>query len=111
LKDKINNTKLSIIVCSGSEKLKREIFDRINTLGIPLSKFEVLNGLYNGEYVRGLKKYVKQLPNLKTDIGKTGDRGGAELFILTQLALTSNMSVEDYLENNQDKSFNIDKEK
>ena len=36
VQDIINNAELSIIVCEGQEQLKREIFRRINTLGVPL---------------------------------------------------------------------------
>lgn len=60
VQEKFNSTELSVIICSGDENLKRKIFNRINTLGIPLSAYEVLNGLYNGEYLRGLSSYVSQ---------------------------------------------------
>ena len=60
VQDIINNAELSIIVCEGQEQLKREIFRRINTLGVPLSPYEVLNGLFHGEYLRGLTVYVGQ---------------------------------------------------
>ena len=45
VQDIINRCELPIIICQGSEELKREIFKLINTLGVPLSKYEVLNGL------------------------------------------------------------------
>ena len=57
--DRINNTELTIITCDGEDSLKRDIFKRINTLGVPLSNYEVLNGLFHGEYLRGLSEYVK----------------------------------------------------
>ena len=37
VQDAINSTPLSVIVCEGEDALKREIFRRINTLGVPLS--------------------------------------------------------------------------
>ena len=52
----VDNTELTTIICSGTEEKKREIFNRINTLGVALSKFEVLNGLYHGNYIEGLNK-------------------------------------------------------
>lgn len=47
LQQVVDNTELTTIVCSGTEEKKREIFKRINTLGVALSRFEVLNGLYH----------------------------------------------------------------
>ena len=58
VQEKFNETELSVIICRGKEELKRKIFNRINTLGVPLSPYEVLNGLYHGEYLRGLTSYV-----------------------------------------------------
>lgn len=65
IQEVIANTKIQDIVCSGTEELKREIFRRINTLGVPLSEYEVLNGLFNGEYLRGLATYCEQDKNAK----------------------------------------------
>ena len=72
----IDETELTIIECSGDEDKKREIFKRINTLGVPLSKYEVLNGLFHGVYLDGLNDYFandstvrKVLPNEATDRG------------------------------------------
>lgn len=65
LHDKVNNAKLTTIICSGSEEKKREIFKRINTLGVPLSRYEVLNGLYHGEYLEGLEDYIRNDKNAR----------------------------------------------
>ena len=43
LQQVVDDTELTTIICSGPEEKKREIFNRINTLGVALSKFEVLN--------------------------------------------------------------------
>ena len=37
VQQKFNETELSVIIQSGTEELKRKIFNRINTLGVPLS--------------------------------------------------------------------------
>ncbi len=81
LQEKINETDLCIIVSSGNEEKKREIFNRINTLGVPLSEFEVLNGLYAGQYLRGLSKYVEQDSAAKKILGEP-KRGKSKIKLL-----------------------------
>ena len=82
IQDKINDTKLCVIICSGDEELKREIFYRINTLGVALSNFEVLNGLYSGTYLEGLTDYCKQ-PNVSKCFG-SNSRGNNQYKMLIQ---------------------------
>ena len=104
----INETQISDIVCSGTEELKREIFRRINTLGVPLSDFEVLNGLYNGEYLRGVTIYVKQDPDILKVLKKNG-RGNNQYWVLKMLvSLHNKKNIESYVKENQNKSFDTD---
>jgi len=108
----INNTELSIIVCDGSEQLKREIFRRINTLGVPLSSYEVLNGLFHGEYLRGLSIYVAQDRDAVKVLG-TNTRGKNQYKILQLLMLLKNLQnntqgIFDYVNTNQNNSFSTD---
>jgi 5-methylcytosine-specific restriction endonuclease McrA len=105
--EKINETEISDIICSGTEDLKREIFSRINTLGVPLSKFEVLNGLYNGEYLRGLTAFVKQDPAVLKVLG-TNNRGANQLWILKCICILKNKKIEEYVAENQNISFETD---
>lgn len=97
LQDKIFNTKLCIIICSGNEELKREIFYRINTLGVALSNFEVLNGLYSGTYLKGLTEYCKQSIVAKCLGGNS--RGG------NQYRLLGYIVSRDYKKNNKDNLY------
>lgn len=110
IQTKIDNAELSIIVCEGSEKLKREIFRRINTLGVPLSRFEVINGLFNGEYLRGLSAFVAQDKDIKKILG-SNSRGNNQLKVLSlimQLDHRSKNEIENYVEKKQNESFDID---
>lgn len=103
----INETDLQIIVCEGSEELKREIFKRINTLGVPLSEYEVLNGLFNGEYLRGLTAYVTGDKDVRK-ILKTNSRGNNQLTILKLLMILDGRQRKDiyeYVEKKQSESF------
>jgi uncharacterized protein with ParB-like and HNH nuclease domain len=81
----INSCDLSIIICEGTEEKKREIFKRINTLGVPLSKYEVLNGIYNGEYLRGLTSFVENDRDAKKVLG-SNSRGESQYKILILLS-------------------------
>ena len=105
IQNTINNTELPIIICSGQEELKREIFRRINTLGVPLSNYEVLNGLYNGEYLRGLTAYVSQDRDVIKVLG-SNSRGKNQFKILSLLITIRNATnINDYIKSNQNSSF------
>lgn len=109
IQNKINNTELSIIICEGQEQLKREIFRRINTLGVPLSRYEVLNGLFHGEYLRGLTTYVVQDRDALKVLG-SNSRGKNQYRILQLLMKLNNLpkdtqSINDYVNKNQNNSF------
>ena len=111
--DKFNNTDLTIIHCSGTEKKKREIFKRINTLGVPLSKYEVLNGLYNGTYLRGLTTYVSKDKDAARVFGSQnrGSRQIKALVFLLQLKgikPINDDTIGDYVNRVQETSFEND---
>ncbi len=100
-----NDTELSIIICSGTEEHKRKIFERINTLGVPLNNFEVLNGLFNGEYIRGVRKYGDDDKLVKKLFGNNA-RGKASYKVLTKLKEAKGFkALKDYIKENQDNSF------
>lgn len=109
IQDIINNAELSIIVCEGKEQLKREIFRRINTLGVPLSPYEVLNGLFHGEYLRGLTIYVGQDRDA-LKVLSSNSRGKNQYRILQLLMELKNLpedpqNINDYINTNQKNSF------
>ncbi len=108
IQSKFNDTELSVIVCRGTEELKRKIFNRINTLGVPLSPYEVLNGLYHGEYLRGLTSYVSNDKDAIKVLG-TNSRGKNQMKILKFLCqLKSEKEINDYVEDNQAEAFATD---
>ena len=112
LQDAINGTVLSVIVCSGDDALKREIFNRINTLGVPLSPYEVLNGLYHGEYLRGLTAYVSQDKYAVRVLGGNS-RGKNQMRVLKWLlvmggAKPSAEAIHEYVKARRDDSFQDD---
>lgn len=114
LHDKVNNAKLTTIVCSGTEEKKREIFKRINTLGVPLSRFEVLNGLYHGEYLEGLEAYIRNDKNARHVLPTaTIDRGDNKYHLLEYIYYVRHESrfpkkdeLDEYVKQHKDESFN-----
>ncbi len=108
VQERINACELSVIICQGTEELKREIFKRINTLGVALSKYEVLNGLYNGEYLRGLTAYVENDRDAKRVLGPNS-RGKNQYAVLGLLqALKQFPSIDEYVKSRQASSFDAD---
>lgn len=110
----VDETELTTIICSGTEEKKREIFKRINTLGVPLSKFEVLNGLYHGHYIEGLNDYFAQdanvrkvLPNASVDRGDNKYRLLEYIYYVRKGGVFPKRSeLDDYVQQHKDESFN-----
>lgn len=110
----VDNTELTTIICSGTEEKKREIFNRINTLGVALSKFEVLNGLYHGNYIEGLNDYFKQDANVRKVLpNATIDRGDNKYHLLEYIyyvrkngVFPKRSELHDYVQQHKDESFN-----
>ncbi len=114
LQEVVDNTELTTIICSGNEEKKREIFKRINTLGVPLSKFEVLNGLYHGEYISGINDYFAQDTNIRKVLPNTAiDRGDNKYRLLEFIyyvrkggIFPKRSELDDYVQEHKDESFN-----
>ena len=114
LQQVVDNTELTTIICSGSEEKKREIFNRINTLGVALSKFEVLNGLYHGNYIEGLNDYFKQDTNVRKVLpNATIDRGDNKYHLLEYIyyvrkngVFPKRSELHDYVQQHKDEPFN-----
>lgn len=111
IQEQFNNTVLSVIICSGEESLKREIFRRINTLGVPLSQFEVLNGLYHGRYIEELTDFAN-LPSI-CDLFGSNSRGKNQMHILKWILQLDGIkasidTVTEYVKAHQDESFMYD---
>jgi len=114
LQQVVNGTELTIIICKGTEEKKREIFKRINTLGVPLSRYEVLNGLYHGEYLEGLDYYIRNDVNARKILPTaTIDRGDNKCHLLEYIFYVRHDSrfpkkneLDEYVKSHKDESFN-----
>lgn len=108
IQEKFNETELAVIICCGEEELKRKIFNRINTLGVPLSPYEVLNGLYHGEYLRGLTAYVSNDKDALKVLGQNS-RGKNQMRVIKYICTLKEIKdLNDYIKENKDKSFSDD---
>lgn len=109
-----DETELTTIICSGDETKKREIFKRINTLGVPLSRYEVLNGLYHGSYLEGLNDYFSQDATVRKILpSESIDRGNNKYHLLEYIFYIRNNNtfpkkseIDDYVSARKDDSFN-----
>lgn len=63
LQEKINNTKLLIYECQGTEQEIKEWFKTINIVGIPLNEQELLNAVYSGPFVTACKEEFSNSSN------------------------------------------------
>lgn len=61
--DKINNTKLLIYECEGTESEIKEWFKTINIAGVPLNNQELLNAVYSGPFVTLCKEEFSNSQN------------------------------------------------
>lgn len=110
----IDEADLTIIECSGDETKKREIFKRINTLGVALSNYEVLNGLFHGQYLEGLNDYFandaiirKILPNDSIDRGNNKYKFLEYIYYVRHNNIfPKKAELDDYVASRKDSSFN-----
>lgn len=63
LKNKINETELTIYICEGEESEIKEWFKTINIVGIPLNEQELLNAIYSGPFVTKAKEVFSNSRN------------------------------------------------
>lgn len=101
---RIKDVTLTIIECSGTDELKRSIFNRINTLGVALSPYEVLNGLFHGQYLQELSDHYKQDPVYRKVLKEEAlDRGANKYIMLRYIyevrfnVKPSHKQIEEYL--------------
>lgn len=62
-KKKINETKLTIYICEGTETEIKEWFKTINIVGIPLNRQEIANAVYSGTFVTKAKEEFSNSQN------------------------------------------------
>ena len=66
LKQKINETPLTIYICEGEESEIKAWFKTINIAGIPLNHQEISNAVYSGTFVTKAKEEFSNSQNLQS---------------------------------------------
>ncbi|MGZ9756426.1 HNH endonuclease family protein [Mycoplasma sp. 394] len=111
--DEFSKMKISAVIHTGTEEEKRTAFYRINTCGVPLSEFEVINGLVDNKFIQELNQYVKDNKKLRNLFGETNSRGKYQFIILKLVSKLSNVeNIAKWMKNQEsfsNHSININK--
>lgn len=104
--DKIMNYECMIYICEGSDTEKLEWFKTINIAGEKLSDQELRNAVYAGAWLTNAKRYFSRIgcPGIKTaDKYLSCDiiRQGLLERALTWIALSQNITIEEYMAKHQ----------
>ena len=63
IQEKINNTKLTIYICEGTEPEVKDWFETINITGVPLNSQELANAIHSGPFVTKAKEEFSNSQN------------------------------------------------
>lgn len=63
VQEKINNTKLTIYICEGTEPEVKDWFETINIAGVPLNSQELANAIHSGPFVTKAKEEFSNSQN------------------------------------------------
>lgn len=98
-RQRLNDTKLLIYVCTGEEKEIKDWFRTINIAGIPLNAQETLNAIYSGPFVTQAKEVFSNSRNHNIQKWQAYIRGVASRqdFLATALDWVSKGNAEDYM--------------
>lgn len=99
MREKLDNTKLLIYVCSGEEQEIKDWFKTINIAGVPLNNQETLNAIYSGPFVSKAKEVFSNSNNSKIQKWQAYIKGTANRqdFLAKALEWVSRGNVEDYM--------------
>lgn len=101
-KSQLENTRLIIYICEGSESEIKEWFKTINIAGVPLNQQELLNAVYSGPFVSRAREVFSNSANPNVAKWNTYIKGSvARQEILERalewIATKDNMSIAEYM--------------
>lgn len=98
-KDLINNSKLLVYICEGTESEIKEWFKIINKEGVSLNSQELLNAVYSGPFVTEAKVVFSNSQNSNIQKWSAYVNGPAnrQKFLETALDWVSNGNIEKYM--------------
>lgn len=99
LKQKINETKLTVYECEGAESEIKEWFKTINIAGIPLNAQELMNAIYSGPFVTKAKEEFSNSQNSNIQKWSAYIKGSAlrQEFLETALDWVSKGKIDNYM--------------
>ncbi len=99
LRQKIENTKLLVYECEGTETEIKDWFKTINISGIPLNEQELLNAVYSGPFITLAKSEFSNSNNTNVQKWSSYIKGNANRqdFLKTALDWVSDGSVSEYM--------------
>lgn len=97
--NKILNTELTIYICEGEPEEIQTWFEKINIVGVPLNKQELLNASYHGPFVTAARKVFSNSQNANMNKWQTYIKGDPKRQEILAVALdwVSNGNVKDYM--------------
>ena len=102
-KDQIQNYKLMVYVCSGTDSEKLKWFETINIAGEKLTKQELRNAVYAGSWVSDAKRYFSRNSAPAYQVGKDYLSGSPirQDYLETAIKWFSDGNIEEYMGQNQ----------
>lgn len=95
----IKETKLTIYICEGTSAEIKEWFEKINIVGVPLSRQELRNAAYHGSFVNLARKIYSNSSNANMNKWQTYVKGDPKRQEILEVALdwVSNHKIDDYM--------------
>ena len=105
----INETKLTIYICEGTETEIKEWFRTINITGVPLNNQELLNAIYSGPFVTKAKEEYSNSQNANVQKWSSYIKGDVKRqdYLETALSWVSKDNIDRYMTSHrQDTNIN-----
>lgn len=98
-KNKILDYELTIYVCDGTDREKLDWFETINIAGVELSKQELRNAVYHGQWVTDAKRYFSKNGNPAYQIGNKylNAKVIRQEYLETAIKWINNNEIEEYM--------------
>ncbi len=99
LREKIDNTKLTIYICEGEESEIKEWFETINIAGVPLNEQELSNAIHSGPFVTKAKEEFSNSNNANIQKWSAYISGAVNRqdYLKTALNWVSKGNIDDYM--------------
>lgn len=99
----INNYKLTVYECEGTESEIKKWFETINIAGVPLNDQELLNAIYSGPFVTSARKIYSNTTSAQNDVFGMYMKGSVnrQEYLETVLRWVSSNNIDNYMNNHK----------